>query len=139
MLRPSSPVEAIATFSSISSLTGPLRICIFVSVDYCASLPARLFLLVPGFGLTVKSAGTAPKKHFELAPNLTPLESTLLQLFILKNLKLFRINTGSVDILEGESMPQAVEVVGQAEQERLADLHRQATSRSPRGELTFDH
>src|SRR5437899_3904793 len=93
MLRPSSPVEAIATFSSISSLTGSLRICIFVSVDYCASLPARLFLLVPGFGLTVKSAGTAPKKHFELAPNLTPLESTLLQLFILKNLKLFRINT----------------------------------------------
>ena len=59
----------------------------------------------------------------------------------------FRCNTyeqlasvdGSVDILEGESMPQAVEVVGQAEQERLADLLRQATSRSPRGELTFDH
>ncbi len=35
-------------------------------------------------------------------------------------------------------MPQAVEVVGQAEQERLADLHRQATSRSA-GEDLFSY
>src|SRR5713226_7709718 len=50
----------------------------------------------------------------------------------------FRINTGSVDILDSGAVPQAVKVVGQAEQERLADLHGQASSRSPRGELTFD-
>ncbi len=35
-------------------------------------------------------------------------------------------------------MPQAVEVVGQAEQERLAVLHRQATSRSA-GEDLFSY
>jgi hypothetical protein len=37
-----------------------------------------------------------------------------------------------------ETMPQAVEVVGKAEQQSLADLRGQAASRGARGELAFD-
>src|SRR5258706_14434119 len=36
----------------------------------------------------------------------------------------FRINTGSVDILPDEGMPQAIEVVGKTEQQGLANLYR---------------
>jgi hypothetical protein len=35
----------------------------------------------------------------------------------------FRINTGSVDILPDEGMPQAIEVVGKTEQQGLANLY----------------
>jgi hypothetical protein len=34
----------------------------------------------------------------------------------------FRINTGSVDILVDEAMPQAIEIVGEAEEQGLANL-----------------
>lgn len=34
-------------------------------------------------------------------------------------------------------MPQAIEVVGQAEQQRLADLHGQAAPRSARGKFAL--
>src|SRR6266571_7309201 len=46
---------------------------------------------------------------------------------------------GSVDILEGESMPQAIEIIGKAEEEGLANLGRQASPRGARGELALDH
>ena len=36
----------------------------------------------------------------------------------------FRMNTGSVDILPDEGMPQAIEVVGKTEQQGLANLYR---------------
>src|SRR5216684_3488714 len=45
---------------------------------------------------------------------------------------------GSVDMLDREGMPQAVNVVGKAEQERLANLRGQAASGSARGEFAFD-
>jgi len=60
--------------------------------------------------------------------------------------KSFRYNTykghgsvhGSVDILPDESMPQAIEIIGEAEEEGLANLGGQATPRGTRGEFTFD-
>src|SRR5437879_891740 len=39
----------------------------------------------------------------------------------------------------GGAMPQAVEVVGESEQEGLSDLHDQATARSARRQLAFHH
>src|SRR5713101_5491209 len=51
----------------------------------------------------------------------------------------FRINTWALlTSSESETMPQAVEVVGQPEQQGLADLRCQASPRGARGELTFD-
>ncbi len=50
----------------------------------------------------------------------------------------FRMNSGSVDILPDESMPQAIEIIGEAEEEGLANLGGQATPRGTRGEFTFD-
>ena len=47
--------------------------------------------------------------------------------------------TGSVDILVEVGVPQAVEVLSQAEQQGLADLRRQAAARSAGGEFAFDH
>src|SRR5713226_2678042 len=38
------------------------------------------------------------------------------------NISLFRINTGSVDILVRVGVPQAIEVVGKAEEQGLANL-----------------
>src|SRR5258708_33838295 len=47
--------------------------------------------------------------------------------------------TGSVDILVDVGVPQAVEVISQAEQQGLADLRSQATARSAGGEFALDH
>src|SRR6266852_8154477 len=66
------------------------------------------------------------------------------------NVSPFRINTcksvskqrtltGSVDILVDVGVPQAVEVISQAEQQGLADLRSQATARSAGGEFALDH
>src|SRR5258708_1019831 len=44
--------------------------------------------------------------------------------FVGATLSTFRINTGSVDILPDEGMPQAIEVVGKTEQQGLANLYR---------------
>src|SRR5467141_1089313 len=65
---------------------------------------------------------------------------------ILVQRKLFRINTyrnvrkcwALLTSSMGETMPQAVDVVGQAEQQGLADLGGQAASGCARGELAFD-
>ena len=61
---------------------------------------------------------------YDPRPPGTHLKSTLLQVFILENLKTFGINTGSVDILVKVGVPQAVEVVGKAEEQGLANLDR---------------
>src|SRR5260370_42495537 len=65
-------------------------------------------------------------------------------------LSTFRMNTcesvskqrtlsGSVDILVVVGVPQAVEVISQAEQQGLADLRTQAATRSAGGEFALDH
>src|SRR6266852_4577321 len=46
---------------------------------------------------------------------------------------------GSVDILVVVGVPQAVEVISQAEQQGLADLRTQAATRSAGGEFALDH
>src|SRR5258707_6157838 len=80
--------------------------------------------------------------HPSAPSNSRPLKTATLTTFRIntcKSVSKQRTLTGSVDILVVVGVPQAVEVISQAEQQGLADLRTQAATRSAGGEFALDH
>src|ERR1700730_13598630 len=59
--------------------------------------------------------------------------------FRIRTSKFIGLKVALLTSSRSEAMPQAIEVVGKAEQQRLADLHGQAAPGSARGEFAFGH